>query len=388
MPKAKIRTVVLGVGAMGRNHLKRLAEIPEARIVGVADVSAENAERAGRAYDVPWSTNVSEIIEKTKPIAATIASPHPTHLAIAQMCFKKGLHVFTDKPMTSLVSEADKMIAAARKAKRILAVMFQFRAAIATRRAKELLDKGAIGEIRRVSLFDVCHRTTAYYKEVPWRGTWRDEGGGVLMNQSPHALDWAIYLSMMPSKVIGRCATIGHPIETEDWADALLEYPNGATGYLCATTSEAPGMSRLEISGDRGRLVIENHNQLRYGRLKQGCRRFTSSAKGAWDKLPVTWKDVDLTPRRGEVMHHGVCLRDFCVAIQKGRKPMVTGEDARRSLELANAIILSSFNGEAVDLPVSRKAYDRLYAFLCKRGRGKKLQETAKAWRRAKKRVN
>jgi predicted dehydrogenase len=381
--KAKVRTVVIGVGAMGRNHLKHLAASPEARIVGVADVSAKLAERSGREYGVPWSTDVAEIIRKTDPVAATIASPHPTHLAIALKCFRHKLHVFTDKPMTSLVSEADRMIAAARRARRMLAVMYQFRAAIATRRAKELIDRGDIGEIQRVTLIHSSYRTQAYFRASPWRGTWKGEGGGVLLNQAPHTLDAMIHLSGMPVTVTARCATAGHRIETEDRVDALLGYAGGAVGQVFATTAEAPGGLRLEIVGDRGRVEIADFKKLRVARLKVSCRRFTRTSRGEWAQPPAAWKEIDLTPRRGEMVHHGACIRDFVQAVQKRRKPMITGEGGRQSVELANAMILSSARGQEVKLPINRREYDRLYDYLCRRGAGRPMQETLRAWRRS-----
>jgi predicted dehydrogenase len=381
--KAKVRTVVIGVGAMGRNHLKHLAASPEAKIVGVADVSAKLAERSGSEYGVPWSTDVDEIIRKTGPSAATIASPHPTHLAIALKCFRHKLHVFTDKPMTSLVSEADRMIAAAKKARRILAVMYQFRAAIATRRAKEIIDRGGIGEIRRVTLIHSSYRTQAYFKASPWRGTWKGEGGGVLMNQAPHTLDAMIHLSGMPVALTARCATVGHRIETEDQADALLEYANGAVGQVFATTAEAPGGCRLDIVGDRGCVLIDNFKALRVARLKTSCRKFTRTSREEWGQPAAVWKEIDLTPRRGEMVHHGANIRDFVQAVQERRKPMVSGEGGRQSVELANAMILSAAKGEAVRMPINRREYDRLFAYLCKHGTGRPMQETLRSWRRS-----
>jgi predicted dehydrogenase len=384
--KTKVRTVVIGVGAMGRNHLKHLAAAPEAKIVGVSDVSEKLARKIAREYNVPWSTNVAEIIEKTKPIAATIASPHPTHLEIALECFRHKLHVFTDKPMTSLVSEADRMIAAARKARRILAVMFQFRCEIAVRRAKELVASGKIGEIGRVSLFCSSYRTQAYFRASPWRGTWNGEGGGVLTNQAPHMLDAMIHLTMMPSAVTGRCTTVNHNIETEDRADALLDYANGAVGHVFATTAEAPSFCRLEISGDRGRIEIEDFKSLRIGRLSTSCQRFTRSSRDEWGQPPVKWQEIDLTPRRGEMVHHGANIRDFVQAVQKGRKPMVTGESGRQSLELANAIVLSAFQGKTIKMPVKRRQYDRLLDYLCRRGTGRAVQDSIRTWRSASRR--
>jgi predicted dehydrogenase len=384
MADSKVRIGVIGVGGMGQGHLDKLKLIAECEVVGVTDVSAALVKEVSEKYKVPGFGSPAELVNKARPAGCTVASPHPAHLANALECFARGVHVFTEKPMTAKVSEADQMIAAAKKAKLILAVMFQFRTFVATRRAKELLDSGAIGEVRRVSMFHVGLRTNTYYKIRPWRGTWQHEGGGVLVNQSPHTLDRAVFLAGLPAKVLARTMTYGHPIETEDQAEALLSYPNGATGYMFMSTAEAPALNRMEISGDRGRLVIDDdHNKLLLGKLPDSCREFLVKSDGEWASLKAEWQELDINPRPGEEQGHIGCLRDFCQAIRDRRPPMVTGEDGRRSLELANAITLSSFNGAEVELPLDRRAYDRLYAFACANGRGKNLGKLIPLWRKA-----
>jgi predicted dehydrogenase len=343
------------------------------------------AEKTGLEYDVPWATSPARIIALTSPDAATIASPHPTHMENALICFRHGLHVFCDKPMAARVAEADRMIAAAKKARRTLAVMFQFRAAIATRRAKELIDKGALGTINRISMFHSSYRSNAYFKASPWRGTWKGEGGGVLMSQTSHYLDTLIHLAgQMPLSVIGRCATKGHDIETEDFADALLEFRDGAVGHVYASTGEAPGFSWFEIGGDKGRILIgEDYKRLRFAQLKQDSRRFTRENREEYAQPEVRWHEIDLTPRRGEIVHHAACIHDFVNAVRLGRKPMITGVSARQGLELTNAIVLSAFRGEPVKLPVSRREYEKLFDFLCCHGGGRPVQDSIRAWRRS-----
>jgi len=383
MASSKVKIGVIGVGGMGQGHLEKLLKIEECEAVGVTDVAPALVKEVSEKYKVPGYASPAELIERARPAGCTVASPHPAHLANALECFRRGVHVFTEKPMTARVSEADAMIAAARKARLILAVMFQFRTMIATRRAKEILDAGTIGEIRRVAMFHVGLRTNAYYRIRPWRGTWQEEGGGVLVNQSPHTLDRAVYLAGMPSRVLARTMTYGHPIETEDQAEAMLAYPNGATGYLFMTTAEAPALGRLELSGDRGRLVIDDdHDKLLLGKLPDSCRDFLAKSPGEWASLKAEWTEVDLAPRPGEETGHSACLRDFCQAIRDGREPMVTGEDGRRSLELANAITFSSFQGAEVKLPLDRKAYDQLLDFACAHGKGNGLGQLIPLWRK------
>jgi predicted dehydrogenase len=382
MSGAKVRIGVIGVGGMGQGHLRKLVTIEECELVGVADASAETVRKVSAEFKVPGFASAAELIDKAKPQGCTIASPHPVHLANALECFKRGVHAFSEKPMASKISEAEAMVAAAKQAKLILAVMFQMRVSIAVRRAREILAAGTIGEIRRVNMIHVGLRTNAYYRLCPWRGTWKGEGGGVLINQSPHTLDRAVHLAGMPSKVLARTMTYGHPIETEDQAEVVLTYPNGATGYMFMSTAEAPAMCRLELSGDRGRLVIDDdHDKLLLGKLTDSCRSFLAANPEEWGSLKGEWSEVDLTPKPGEETGHIANLRDFCQAIRDNRPPLVTGEDGKRSLELANAITYSSFEGGEVELPLNREAYDELYQFGVDNGTGKDLQKLIPLWR-------
>src|SRR4030095_3483472 len=134
---------------------------------------------------------------------------------------------------------------------------------------KELIDAGELGEVKRTNwIITNWYRSQSYYDSGTWRATWAGEGGGVLLNQDPHQLDlWQWTISMMPKRVRAFCYFGKHcNIQVEDDVTAFVEYENGATGVFVTTTGEAPGTNRLEISGDRGKIVIEN-NTLTFWRL-------------------------------------------------------------------------------------------------------------------------
>lgn len=381
----RVRIGLIGAGGMGRGHLKTFGKIAEAEVVGVADPSPAALEKVRKDFSVLCFSDIGEMIERTRPAGCVVASPHPHHLAGVLECVRHGVHAFTEKPMTSRVAETDQMIAAARKAGLLLGVMFQARTEGRCRRAKEMIDAGALGEIRRVAMLFAGPRTSAYYRICPWRGTWAGEGGGVLLNQAPHPIDRAIHLAGMPSRVLAaRCDGFGHVIETEDRAEALVDYPNGGSGYFLATTAEGPGLSRLEISGDFGRLILDDHSdRLLFGKLPGSCRQFLDSAPGEWDSPKAEWQEIDCALRPGEESGHIACLRDFCLAVRDNRPPMIIGEDGRQSMELANAITLSAADGAPVDIPLSRPRYEEFYAFACAHGKDRRLQELVPLWRRA-----
>ena len=204
-----------------------------------------------------------ELIRSGEVDAVIIATPHYFHTTVGIDAFEQGLHVLVEKPISVHKGRLrERLIAAYKKAKdRVFCAMFQRRTDPVFTRIKGLLDNGELGEIRRTSWV-----ATGWY---PHAGLLRfgrmarhlegAKGGGVLLNQCPHDLDLFQWLCGMPSRVSAHCY-FGkyHDIETEDDVTAFFEYPNGATGIFIASTGEAPGTDRLEIVGDRGKIVYEN----------------------------------------------------------------------------------------------------------------------------------
>lgn len=357
-----LRLGLVGLGGMGRNHLTKENALDEVRFVGVADVVPEAVRRAAEEFGVSGYGDYHALIDAGEAEAILIATPHPFHAPIALYAIQRGLHVLSEKPISVSVSEADRMIEAARSAGVVLGVMFQTRTEAIYRQAREILESGQIGRVYRSTIVAThWFRTQAYYDSGSWRGTWRGEGGGILMNQSPHSLDMFIWLGGMPRRVQGRVETRAHRIEVEDTVEALLDYEPGHTGYLYATTAEWPGEDRYEFTGDRGKLVIAEKS-VRLYRMNQSLGEDLASG-AVWGKPVGAWETVEVekTPAG-----HAEVVRQFARAIRLGEPLIATGEDGRNALELANALLLAGFEGEKVDLPLDRATYDRFLAL--KRG--------------------
>ncbi|MCZ7647963.1 MAG: Gfo/Idh/MocA family oxidoreductase [Planctomycetota bacterium] len=357
---AKIGIAVIGISGVGRTHLNAVAKTPGFELRGVCDVNAAAGAACAKELDVKAYTDHQAMFKADPKIrAVSIATPHWFHPPIAVDAAKAGVHVLTEKPMAVTVAGADRMIAAHKKAKTILAVVYQQRFVPAKAKARDLVAKGKLGRINRTMLIAGDYRTNAYYASAGWRATWRGEGGGVLLNQAPHDLDLFQWITgLMPAEVFAKTETKMHPIEVEDCANALLWYKNGAIGYLYSSTCEIPREQRFEISGDLGKLILEG-GSLKFARLKQDLRKFTATTKKAWSQPDVEWEDVKL-PEAAGAQGHVAVYHDFLRAIRTGKPPAVTGEDGRNSVELANAMILSSFTGKPVKVPVNRKAYEAL----------------------------
>jgi len=356
-----VRYAIIGCAAsIVPTHLRALAQVPNAQIVGMADINAERGSARAAEVGCAFFTDHRALLADLRPDIAVITTPHPFHPSIAYDCFAAGVHVLVEKPMAVEVAEADAMIEAAEAAGRILAVNFQQRFRPAIESVRRLIDAGELGTLLRVLCVEPWFRTAAYYRTATWRGTWAGEGGGVLMNQAPHTLDLLCYLAGQPSKVWGWTRTVVHAIETEDTAQAMLEYASGASGYLNINTIEAGLQRRLQIVGDRAAIELVG-DQLTMHRFTPALSEYRATSPEMFGMPGVTTEVIEAP---GDGGGHLAVYRDLQEAIREGRQPRCDGREGRMSLELASAIILSSYSDRAVTLPLNRAAYSALLAEL------------------------
>ncbi len=379
-----VRIAVVGTGGMGRGHCRSIQKVPHARLTAVCDSNLPSAEEVGREWGVPFFGDHRELIKAGVCDLVLIATPHPFHMGVAVDCMRAGLHVISEKPLTECIATAEKMTQAAKRHRVVFTVMFQLRFSPNMVKARELIDGGHIGAINRTMLVDLQYRSQSYYDAGKWRATWRGEGGGVMMNQSPHMIDMFIQLAGMPSRVLGITSTRMHQIEVEDQAEALLRYPNGGVGYLYCTTCEtAPGQT-IEICGDKGKLLLRDGKLSFYQyhpALSEHVRKNTEmwSSPQVWE-VPVAtqlaqvtysdYEDPDHAPQHAA--SHAQVIKNTVDHILFGVKLITPGESGLGSLELANAITLSSHAGGWIDLPVSRPRYAALLEKLRRESKGEK----------------
>ena len=351
-----VRLGIIGVGGMGTSHSRylRAGKVPRCELVAACDVDPAKLEPF---KDLNTFTDSKELIRSGEVDAVIIATPHYDHTTIGIDALEQGLHVLVEKPISVHKADCERLIAAHKKAKdQVFAVMFQMRTRPPVKRIKQLIDDGEIGEIRRtIWIATKWFRTEAYYASGGWRATWKGEGGGILCNQCPHDLDLFQWWCGMPTRIRANC-TFGkfHNIEVEDDVTAYLEYENGATAVFIASTGEAPGTSRIEIAGDRGRLIYED-NKLYFRRNTVSTDEFCKTSPEGFGR-PEAW---DITvPIGEEESGHYVITRGFVEAILDGKPLPVGAEEGIKAVELANAMIYSSLLGETVDLPLDGAAYE------------------------------
>ncbi|RMF89528.1 MAG: gfo/Idh/MocA family oxidoreductase [Nitrospinota bacterium] len=328
-------------------------ELETVDLVAVSDIDAERGRQRAAELGCPFYTDYRVMLTETRPEVAVIMTPHPSHASIALDCLQAGCHVLVEKPMAVHVAEADAMIAAAKQANRLLAVVFQHRHHPAVRMAHRLIQQGALGDIQHVDLIATWLRTAVYYRLAPWRGTWIGEGGGVLLNQAAHHLDLLCHLVGMPGRVLAWTRTRLHQIETEDTVQAMLEWENGAMGSVHVSTAEAGQPGRLEIRGTGGYLQL-TAEQVRLSRLEIDLRDHIAQSPHPFCSPSLQPVPVELEPGTGD---HVAVYRNLHQAILQGTPVSADGTEGRRSLELANAMIYSSHTQTAVEFPLDRQRY-------------------------------
>jgi UDP-N-acetyl-2-amino-2-deoxyglucuronate dehydrogenase len=353
-----LRYGVIGAGVVAPLHLEAIAAVDDAHLVGISALDREAATAVAQGAGTEAFADHRELLA-LRPDVVVICTPHPSHPALTAEALEAGAHVLVEKPLAPEVREADAMIEAADRVGRLLGVCFQqrFRPVIAATR--ELVVSGRLGELVRVSVVEPWYRPQSYYATAGWRGTWEGEGGGVLMNQAPHTLDLLCHLAGPPATAWGVSRRRSQPMEAEDTATALLEFGNGGLGTLAVSTTE-PGLQRIELVGDRGRIEIIGET-LAFQRFEPPLSEHRATATGMFDQPEIVSESIELPPGRGD---HRDVHQDFAAAIRTGGAPRVPARDGLWSLELANAIVLSTHSGRAVPLPVDRDAYAALLADL------------------------
>ena len=357
----EVKVGIIGIGNMGYAHLQTVTagNIPDMTVTAVCDIDTKKLNAARNTYPaLRVFEDYTDLLKNSDTNAVIIAVPHPLHAKIAIEAFEYGKHVLVEKPIDITVSAAEKLCAAARKSGKVFAVMFNQRTNGLFREARRIVNSRELGELKRsVWIITNWYRTQSYYDSGSWRATWAGEGGGVLLNQAPHNLDIWQWICGSPSAVTAFCS-VGkfHNIEVEDEATIYAEYENGATGVFITSTGDCPGTNRLEITGTRGKIVLEN-GLLKLWKLKEDERDICKNSVEGFVTPETEYSEFTAEM---EEAHAGI-LKNFAGAILYGEELLSPGYDGINELTISNAAYLSEWTGnKRVPLPFDTAEFDRL----------------------------
>ncbi|MFT4028751.1 MAG: Gfo/Idh/MocA family oxidoreductase [Protaetiibacter sp.] len=366
-----LRFALIGCGGIGGVHADAMALIDEIELVAVCDVDESKARAVAEAHGgAAVFTDYERMLDEVRLDAVSIATDHKNHVAPALAAIRHGVPVLVEKPLANSLVDAHALVTAAEESGVTVGGIFQRRFFPSAQRMHAAIEDGRIGRIAAAECIAHLGRDKAYFDLADWRGTWRGEGGGVLMNQAIHMVDMLLWMLGRPVEVYGRWNLLKHGdyIDVEDVASAVVSFEGGALATIQAVTTFENGMATKvpsELTAHQApgfRLAVHGTAGHTVGMLEspEGAQAVTDQwTFDGEDGLVVEWEQAE-GGRSGFPGFHSDQLRDFALAIAEGRQPTVTVQDAFRALEVVKAVYLSESRHAPVALPMS--AEDRAEA--------------------------
>lgn len=348
---------IVGCGMIADFHARAIGEMNGGHLECVFDLVPGKAGALGEKYKCASYTNYKKFLAHKGLDIVTIATPSGAHMETAVKAAKAGKHIICEKPMEITLERIDAMIEACRRNRVALCGIFPRRFNRASIEFKKAVEAGRFGRITLADAYIKWYRTQAYYDSGGWRGTWKLDGGGALMNQSIHQVDLLLHMAG-PVKSVSAWADlrIHKRIEVEDNLVAKLKFKNGALGVIEASTScysPTGHAAEVHVCGSDGSVFMQDDKFLKweFRESRPTDEKIISelstnaSAAGAGAANPSA---IDYT-------WHKMNFEDCVKSIRTGKKPSIDGKEARKSVELILAIYKSALNGgKPVDLPLKK----------------------------------
>lgn len=352
---------IAGCSKVAHLHAKAIGNISNARLSGVWNRTSEKAVEFAGQYKTRAYKDVSAMVRENKSDLVIVCTAHPYHKQPAVEAALAGANVLVEKPLASNLNDCDDIINACEENKVRLGVISQRRWYEPVKRVKSAITEGKIGNPILGVVTILGWRDKAYYDSDAWRGKWETEGGGVLVNQSPHQLDILLWYMGEIDEVYGIWRNMNHPyIEVDDTAAAIIKFKSGAIGNILLSNSQKPGLyGKVHVHGENGASV---------GVQTDGGAMFIAGRTGIAEP-PVN--DLWTIPGEEHLLNQWITedtrifnsfdattrymqfqIEDFLRALDKGTDPSVTGLDGRRTVELFTAIYRSSRDNMPVKLPL------------------------------------
>jgi UDP-N-acetyl-2-amino-2-deoxyglucuronate dehydrogenase len=343
----ELRCAIIGCGTIAPWHAGPLQRIEDAKLVAVADIIRERAEEVGEKYGADPYDDYHEMLKRDDIDVVHVCTISGTHAQVGLDAISAGKHVLIEKPMEIRLDRIDTLIKAAKEKAVKLGGIYQRRFFPSTRKLIDAIKANRFGKIALVELANKGMRTDSYYNKDAWRGTWELDGGGALMNQGIHGVDFIQYIAGPIKRLCAVTKTLARSIDVEDTAVCLLEFESGALGVIRATTSLYPGLpSTACVHGDRGSAVVQAENIVQW--------QFDEPQSEDEDVLKhqeTVGPNRGSDPRAQNDVAHESNIRNFLDSIRENKEPLVTGEEARKAVEIILAIYHSSKTRKWVDLP-------------------------------------
>ena len=345
---------IIGCGMVADVHAAAITGLENGKLVAVSSRNSANVKRLVNEYHVDGYLEYHEMLKRDDLDLICVCTPSGVHLEAAVATAEARKHVIVEKPLEITLERCDQIIQACDEAGVRLCAIFNSRFVEGSQLLKKTIDSGRFGTLTLGGAYIKWYRPQAYYDGGGWRGTWKLDGGGALMNQSIHAIDLLQYFMGPVEAVQAFTGTLAHErIEVEDVAVTALRFENGALGVIEGTTAVYPGfLKRIEISGSNGTIILEEEAITTWEfdpelpedtEIRQKYAKRQSGGGGAAD------------PRAIRHTNHRRQMADLIHSIETGTPHLVDGREARKAVEIILAIYESSREGRVVHLPLQRR---------------------------------
>lgn len=342
-----LRYGIIGCGVIGPWHAKSVNLAEGADLVAVCDVDAEKAEKFAAEYGGKPYTDYIKLLDEAGLDIVSVCTPSGLHGEMAAAAAERGINVLSEKPLDISDESMRRMIDAARKNNVKLGCIFQRRTNAVIQKVREIVQSGKLGKMVLGDAYLKYYRSPEYYASAGWRGTWKLDGGGALMNQGVHCVDLMSWIMGPVAAVTAYAAPLVRKIEVEDTAVAILKYASGAFGVIQGTTSVCPGMNhRLEFHGEFGTLRLDGDTIIDL----QSSLMTQEEIDAVMALQQADQDNSGKDPKAIGIAGHLAQVQDMIKAVNENRDPMVTGENARDAVDLILAIYESSKTGKEVKL--------------------------------------
>ena len=357
----KLRTGIIGCGKVGDFHAKAFEALENSEFTAVCDNNIERARAFADRYGVKAYDDIEAMIRECKLDVVSVCTPHPLHANPAVAAADCGCNVLIEKPLASSLEDCDRIIEAGDRNHVTIGTMVQRRFYRPCMRIHQAIEDGKIGRPVLGMVTMLGWRDKNYYDSDPWRGSWKGEGGGVMVNQAPHQIDLLQWYMGEVDEIYGVWKNLNHPyIEVEDTAVAVIKFKNGGVGNIVVSNSQNPALfGKVHVFGENGAGVgVQTDGGAMF---VAGMSSITEAPyNDLWtvageENMLETWKKEDtdfFNSVDSMYYYHREQIKDFVDAVQKGEKPLVDAREGRKTVEIFTGIYRATETNSVIKFPI------------------------------------
>lgn len=346
-----LKVAIIGAGGISPSHIDGYLRFPDrCRIVALVDIYPEKAQEKKERFnlvDAEVFDDHKKILNRDDIDIIDICTPPYVHAEIAVNSLNAGKNVLVEKPMAASLEECDQILEAAARSGKMISVVAQNRFRTGYMKLKKTLETGMAGDIVHAQADSFWWRGHSYY-DLWWRGTWEKEGGGCTLNHAIHHIDMLLWMMGMPEQVQAVMSNTSHDnAEVEDLSIAILKYKNGALGQLTSSVVHHGEEQQVIFQGKNARISAPwkvSASVSRSNGFPERNEKLENEIEEYYQSIPEQ-----------QYSGHTPMIDDVLRAVETGGKPLISGEDGRRAIEMITAIYKASILHEEINLPLAKE---------------------------------